>query len=62
MQQYIDALKFRKDERELIPVARKFHPVEVLKYLKKNLPFGDLYDDYKQVLKEALAKVSRNIA
>lgn len=52
LQQYVNAHKYRRDERELIPVIRKFHPVEVLKYLKKNLPFGDLYDDYKQVLSE----------
>lgn len=55
LQQYIDAHKYRRDERELIPIARKFHPAEVLKYLKKNLPFGDLFDDYTQVLKDVPA-------
>jgi SNF2 family DNA or RNA helicase len=52
LQQYINAHKYRHDERELIPVTRKFHPVEVMKYLRKNLPFGDLYDDYREVLKD----------
>ena len=52
LQQYVNALQFREDERELLPVVRKFSPEEILKYLKKNLPFGDLYDDYIQVLKE----------
>ena len=52
LQQYIDAHKYSEQERELIPIARKFHPNELLKYLKKNLPFGDLIDDYNQVLKE----------
>lgn len=52
LQQYINALRYKNDERELIPTVRKFHPVEIIKYLKKSLPFGDLYDDYKQVLKE----------
>ncbi len=52
LQQYVDAHKFSIEERELIPIARKFHPAELLKYLKKNLPFGDLLDDYTQVLKE----------
>ncbi|MCB9047347.1 MAG: SNF2 helicase associated domain-containing protein [Chitinophagales bacterium] len=52
LQQYINAHKYRHDERELIPATRKFHPIEVMKYLKKNLPFGDLYDDYHQVLKD----------
>lgn len=55
LQQYINAHKYRQDEREMIPAIRKFHPVEVLKYLKKNLPFGDFYDDYKEVLKEVPA-------
>lgn len=52
LQQYINALKYKTDEREIIPITRKFHPVEVVKYLKKNMPFGDLYDDYKAVLKD----------
>ncbi|MCB0698700.1 MAG: DEAD/DEAH box helicase [Chitinophagales bacterium] len=56
LQQYINAHKFRADERELVPIARKFHPVEILKYLKKNLPFGEFYDDYKEVLKEMPAE------
>lgn len=52
MQQYINANKYKHEEREMIPVIRKFHPVEMMKYLKKNLPFGDLYDEYTEVLKE----------
>ena len=52
LQQYINALKYKTDERELIPAVRKFHPVELMKYLKKSLPFGDLYDDYREVLKD----------
>lgn len=55
LQQYINALRYKQTEREMIPAIRKFHPVEILKYLKKNLPFGDLYDDYKEVLKEVPA-------
>ncbi|HEY9178524.1 MAG TPA: SNF2-related protein, partial [Flavipsychrobacter sp.] len=56
LQQYVNAHKYRHDERELIPVTRKFHPVEVMKYIKKNLPFGDLYDDYHEVLKDVPAE------
>lgn len=56
LQQYINAHKYRNDERELIPVTRKFHPVEVMKHIRKNLPFGDLYDDYRQVLKDVPAE------
>lgn len=60
LQQYINAHKYRNDERELIPVTRKFHPVEVMKYIRKNLPFGDLYDDYREVLKDVPAEEVKN--
>lgn len=52
LQQYVNPLQFREDERELLPVVRKFSQDETLKYLKKNLPFGDFLDDYNQLLKE----------
>ncbi|RYE23236.1 MAG: helicase SNF2 [Sphingobacteriales bacterium] len=52
LQQYINALRYKESDRELLPTLRKFTPEEVLKYLKKNLPFGDFLDDYVQVLKE----------
>ncbi|MBA3830227.1 MAG: SNF2 helicase associated domain-containing protein [Taibaiella sp.] len=50
--QYINPMRYRNEERELIPVIRKFTPEELFKYLRKNLPFGDFLDDYTQVLKE----------
>ncbi|OSZ79240.1 helicase SNF2 [Chitinophagaceae bacterium IBVUCB1] len=52
LQQYVNPMQFREEERELIPVIRKFSPDETLRYLKKNLPFGDFLDDYNAVLKE----------
>jgi len=52
LQQYVNPMQFKEEERELIPVVRKFSPEEVLRYLKKNLPFGDFLDDYETVLKE----------
>lgn len=52
LQQYINPMSYAEHERELIPVVRKFMPDEILKYLRKNLPFGDFLDDYEQVLKE----------
>ncbi len=52
LQQYINAMQFKDDERELLPVVRKFQPEEMMKYMRKNLPFGDFLDDYTQVLKE----------
>ncbi len=50
--QYVDPTRYRDEERELIPIVRKFLPEEILKYLRKNLPFGDFLDDYTQVLKD----------
>lgn len=52
LSQYINPLAYKEAERDLIPVIRKFAPDEILKFLKKNLPFGDFLDDYKEVLKE----------
>lgn len=49
--QYVNAMRFRESDRDLLPVIRKFLPEELLKYLKKNLPFGDFLDDYNTVLK-----------
>ncbi len=59
LQQYINPMRFKENERELFPIARKFSPEEILKYLRKNLPFGDFLDDYKQVLKEVPAEETR---
>lgn len=50
--QYINPMRFRPDEREILPVVRKFMPDELLRYLKKTLPFGDFLHDYDSVLKE----------
>ncbi len=49
LQSYINPMRFREDERELIPITRKFAPEETIRYLKKNLPFGDILDDQSQV-------------
>lgn len=56
LQQYVNALQFREEERELLPAIRKFMPEEILKYMRKNLPFGDFLDDYEQVLKDSPAE------
>ena len=52
LHQYINPTRYHIDERDLIPVVRKFLPDELLKYLKKNLPFGDFLHDYDTVLKD----------
>ena len=50
--QYVNPLQYKEGDRELIPVIRKFTADEIVKYLKKNLPFGDFIDGYEDVLKE----------
>ena len=50
--QFINPTWFREDERELLPTVRKFTPDELMKFLKKNLPFGDFLNDYDSVLKD----------
>jgi len=50
--QYINPMRYRPEEREMLPVARKFMTDELLKFLKKNLPFGDLLHDYEGLLKD----------
>lgn len=56
LNQYINPSAFREKDRELIPVVRKFSPDEIMKYLKKNLPFGEFLGDHLQVLKELPAE------
>ncbi len=50
--QYINPTRYRQDERDMLPVVRKFLPEELLKFLKKNLPFGDFLHDYDSLLKD----------
>lgn len=57
--QYINAHIFKENERELLPLVRKFMPEEIMRYMKKNLPFGDLLDDYTQTLKDTPAEEVR---
>jgi len=52
LNQYVNPMRFREDERDLLPVSRKFLPDELVKYLKKNLPFGDFITDADSVLRE----------
>ncbi|HRO43056.1 MAG TPA: SNF2 helicase associated domain-containing protein, partial [Flavipsychrobacter sp.] len=50
--QYINPSYYKEPDRELIPIMRKFMPEEIMKYMKKNLPFGDFLSEYAQVLKD----------
>lgn len=51
LQQYIAPHAYKEEEQELIPILRKFSHREILKYLRKNLPFGDFIDDEGAILK-----------
>ena len=50
LNQYINPLRFKDDEREILPTIRKFSKDELVKYLRKNLPFGDLLHDNDNLL------------
>ena len=52
LSQYINPTRYRQEERDMLPVVRKFLPDELLKFLKKNLPFGDFLHDYDTLLKD----------
>ncbi len=54
--QYINPTRYRQGERDLLPFVRKFHKDELLKFLKKNLPFGDFLHDYESVIKDVPAE------
>ncbi len=48
--QYVNPTRYKIDDRELLPIVRKFLPDELMKYLKKNLPFGDFMQDIDESL------------
>ncbi len=50
LQQYINPLRFREAEREMLPVVRKFMGDELVKYVRKNMPFGDFMSDQDAAL------------
>lgn len=50
LNQYINPLRFKEDERELLPVSRKFTVDEMMKYLQKNMPFGDIMHDHATII------------
>ncbi len=59
LNQYINPTRYREEDRELLPVVRKFLQDELLKFLKKNLPFGDFLHDYDTILKDVPAEEVR---
>lgn len=54
LQKYLNTELFEPYEQEWIAIARKVLPEEIVKYLKKSLPFGDFIGDYQSVLKDHL--------
>lgn len=55
LQHYVSATRFPARDRDLLAVIRKQSPIEVLRYLKKTMPFGDLWDEPAEVLKDDIA-------
>ncbi len=50
--QYISVTRYPQPDRDLFPAVRKLGPDELMRFLKKNLPFGDLLDDYQSALRD----------
>ncbi len=50
LQQYINPLRYRETEREMLPVVRKFISEELIKYVRKNMPFGDFLPEHDNLL------------
>jgi len=50
LNQFVNALRFREPERELLPIIRKFQDDELIKYLQKSMPFGDVAIDFEQLI------------
>ena len=50
LQQYINPMRFKEADRDLLPVVRKFIQEELIKYLRKNLPFGDFLPEHDNIL------------
>ncbi len=55
LQQYVSAQRFPQRDRDLLSTIRKLSPEDVLRYLKKSLPFGDLWDKPAEVLTDGIA-------
>lgn len=54
--QYINPAEFASTDRELLPELRKLRPDDVIRQLKKQLPFGDLLDDASQLENKRIAE------
>jgi non-specific serine/threonine protein kinase len=60
LQQYINGDRFPQRDRDLIALVRKQSSFEVLRYLKRTMPFGDLWDEPADVLKEDITPELRD--
>jgi len=52
LNQYVNPTRYKMEDREMLPVIRKFMTDELLKFLKKNLPFGEFLTDYDSIIKD----------
>lgn len=55
MQQFIASQRYPQQDRELNAALRKLSSEEVLRYLKKVMPFGELWDSPAEVLHDKIA-------
>lgn len=54
IRQYLNARRYPPQDRDLITAVRKLSPDEVLRYLKKTMPFGELWDAPGDVLNDQM--------
>ncbi|MBS1629639.1 MAG: SNF2 helicase associated domain-containing protein [Bacteroidetes bacterium] len=55
LRQYIAANRYPQQDRELIGALRKLGVDELLRYLKKAMPFGELWDTPAEVLNDSIS-------
>lgn len=56
LNQFINTAFFEDSDHELIPALKKLQPEEVMKFLRKSLPFGEFLGDFEDVMKEQPAE------
>ena len=60
LNQYINLLRYPDGDRDILPVIRKFQQEEIVRYLRKNLPFGDFIPDTATNLDFRLAEDTKD--
>jgi len=58
LQQYISTQKYPLSDREILPEVRKMSSEEIIRHLRKSLPFGDLLDDLQELDRQLSPELS----